>query len=53
MKEGEHGEEACRCHTINRIFYELSGMDGRVDIESPLPIPAFFDQMATMIVVRR
>jgi len=34
---------------VNRIFYEVSGMERRKDIEPPLPIPAFFDQLAAMI----
>jgi hypothetical protein len=34
---------------INRVFYEVSGLDRRGDIEPPLPISAFFDQLVAMI----
>lgn len=34
---------------INRIFYEMSGMDRRADVEPPVPIQAFFDQLAAIV----
>ena len=45
----DNGSGVMSAALINRIFYEMGGMERRKDIEAPLPVAAFCDQLAVMI----